>query len=297
MTGLDWPPERARAGAGEPCWFHAGSNRCLDLHGDPQRARLAVFSDGNHHMALEETLAAFVRTHPAVEDVFYTTTPPGPLLEWLAAGCLHLGNLRLSCVPHVFISPPAILDRVVAAGRMSAHRPFMRSRGNVLLVRAGNPRGIRGVADLARADVRLFLSNPRTETASYQVYLETLKGLARRDGAQPGFPEEAPDGRVVHGERIHHREAPQALADGRADAALIYYHLALRYTRIFPRQFEIVPLGGTAADPRPGPENVISVYHAGVVDGGGPWGGRLLEFLASAEAGAIYERHGLARPG
>ena len=52
---LEWPQEAARLqGSDEPSFGHAGSNLCLDFHGDPKRAGLVVFSDGNHHMALEE---------------------------------------------------------------------------------------------------------------------------------------------------------------------------------------------------------------------------------------------------
>ncbi len=287
---LDWPAEQARPADAEPRWSQPRSNISLDFHGDPRRARLVVFSDGNHHMALEECLQRFLAAHPQVEDVFYATTPPAVLLRWLEAGCLHLGNLCLSLKPHLFISPPKILDRVVASGRAPGHAPFMRSRGNVLLVRAGNPKKIRAVTDLARPDVRLFLSNPETETASYEVYAETLRGLARRAGVEGDFLSKV---HAVYGKRIHHREAPQALADERADAAMLYYHLALRYTRIFPGRFEIVPLDGAPENATA--ENVLSRFHLALVDGGGEWGAAARNFLLGSEAVAIYARHGLAR--
>lgn len=293
---LNWPEELAQAALGEPRWSQAGSNLCLDFHGDPRRARLVVFSDGNHHMALAETLQAFVRRYPAVDDIFYLTTPPSVLLRLLETGGLCVGNLRFSVAPHVMLSPPPILSRAVAAGRMRTHRPFMRSLGNVLLVRKGNPKSIRTIADLARPDVKLFLSNPLNETASYQVYTDSLKALAGRAGLALDFLSDPAEHsvRVVHGERIHHREAPQTLAAGRADAAFLYYHLALRYTRIFPEWFEIVPVDDTPAAPAAG--NVISHFHAGLVDGGGEWGGQMLDFLFSEEVEKIYRHHGLRRP-
>lgn len=291
-ASLDWPTESARADDDGFRWRHARSNLILDFHGDPRRAQLVVFSDGNHHMALEECLQRFLAAHPATEDVFYVTTPPAVLLAWLESGSLHVGNLRLSLRPHVFISPPKILDRVVAAGHTRRHVPFMRSRGNVLLVRKGNPKGIRTLADLARPEIRLFLSNPKTETASYEVYAESLKGLARVQGVAPDFIDAGAE-RVVYGERIHHREAPQALADGRADAALLYYHLALRYTRIFPEYFEMVPLDGTPAAPVA--ENVISAFHLALVGDGGEWGATARDYLLGEEVTEIYARHGLRR--
>ncbi len=292
MSSLNWPPERARVAAAESAWSQTGSNVCLDFHGDPRRARLVVFSDGNHHMALEECLQRFLAAHPAAEDVFYVTTPPAVLLAWLESGSLHVGNLCLSLQPHVFISPPKILDRVIAAGHARRHVPFMRSRGNVLLVRKGNPKGIRTLADLARPGARLFLSNPKTETASYEVYVESLKGLARAQGVASDFLDAGAE-RIVYGERIHHREAPQALADGRADVALIYYHLALRYTRIFPEYFEMVPLDDTPT--APATENVISAFHLALVDNGGEWGAAAYDYLLGEEAAEIYARHGLRR--
>lgn len=297
MTGwLDWPREWARDHSDRPAWFHPGSNLCLDFHGDLRAAGAVVFSDGNHHMALGEALARFCTLHPDVGDIFYATTPPGVLLRMLESGGLGLGNLFISVRPHVFISPAPILDQLVGRGVMARHAPFARSRGNVLLVRAGNPHAIRSVRDLARQDVRVFLSNPKTEAASYAVYRETLARFAQRHAIDlgPVLRAEA-DRRVIFGESIHHREAPQALADGRADVAVVYYHLALRYTRIFPGRFAIVGLDGGDAPPAPSPDNVTTQYHVGLVGDGGAWGGALADFLLGDTAGAIYEHHGLMR--
>lgn len=279
-------------------WTQTRSNICLDFHGDPVRARVVLFSDGNHHMALAECLQRFLLRHPAAQDVFYATTPPGVLLQWLEAGALHLGNLCLNLAPQVIISPPAVLERLVQAGRISTHVPYMRSRGNVLLVRKGNPLGIHSIEDLLRSKARLFISHPATESASYQVYADTLKALAQQSGTPFDWldrpPGAGPDGRVVYGERIHHREAPQALADGRADVALVYYHLALRYTRIFPERFDLIPVGGAPEHPEPG--NRVSDFHLALVGDGGAWGEALRESLLGSETTEIYVHHGLRRP-
>lgn len=295
MAELSWPDERA-AIADAPRWAQPRSNICLDFHGDPLRAGVVVFSDGNHHMALQQSLHAFLARHAEIGDIFYATTPPGVLLQWLDAGSITVGNLCLTLRPQLFISPPKVLDRVVADGHAARHEPFMRSRGNVLLVRKANPRKIRDVSDLVRDDVRLFLSNPVTETPSYQVYVETLQRFAARQNVTLDFLDARPDAphpRVVFGERIHHRELPQALADGRVDVAPVYYHLALRYTRIFPELFDIVAPDGGPPEPAPRPEQVISEFHLALIGDGGRWGGALREFLLSPEAAAIYRHHGL----
>lgn len=63
-------------------------------------------------MALQDALHAFALAHPAVGDIFYTTTPPRIATEMLRAGGLEIGNFRLGVTPRVMISP----RRVGAAG-------------------------------------------------------------------------------------------------------------------------------------------------------------------------------------
>jgi ABC-type sulfate transport system substrate-binding protein len=163
-----------------------------------------------------------------------------------------------------------------------------------LLVKKGNPKHIFQVSDLIRGDVRLFLSNPETEKASYTAYRNTLKALASGQTANPDFlDEKIAQGQVFFGKRIHHREAPQAVTEGSADAAVVFYHLALRYLRIFQDLFDVVPLGGSVEKPEPLPGNVVGKTHMGLVGDGGVWGRRLISFLGSKQAMEIYRHHGL----
>jgi hypothetical protein len=267
--------------------MHPGSNICLDLHGDPARAGLVVYADGNHHMALAECLERFLAANPVADDVFYATTPPRVLVQALRAGRLRVGNLEIAARPHLFISPPQVLEPLVRQGLLSAPVFLARGRGSVLLVRAGNPKGVRGVPDLAREDVRLFISNPRTEAVSYGLYAETLRRLSRRAGTVLPFLEGGASA-VVHGSMVHHREAPQAVADGRADAAIVFHHLGLRYLRAFPGRFDTVPLA-VEGDP----DNLGGPTHVALAGDGGRWGRAALDFLTGPEGSAIYRRHGL----
>lgn len=297
---LSWPFESTfQATHNEPHWVHAGSNMCLDFHGDPVTARLTVFSDGNHHMALQAALQAFQASHPEVNNIFYATTPPNVLINYLTTGKLHLGNLTLSRLPDIFISPPNILDKLQQQGFIQSHRAFMQSRGNVLLVRKDNPKHIQSIEDLLRDDIRLFISNPETEKASYTVYRQSLLNLAH----EAGFTTEAIEKRlndnnkICFGELIHHREAPQCLVDGRVDVAMVYYHLALRYTRIFPGIFDFIPLGGYKFDPQPTAGNLTTTYHIALIGNGGVFGDALLTFMLGDVVNRIYAEHGLQKPG
>ncbi len=293
---LSWPKEIAAASGGLD-WHQAQSNLCLDFHGDPVRARLVVFSDGNHHMALCECVGRFLSAHPGAVDVFYATTPPGVLLNITQNGSLRLGNLSLSRQPHVFVGPEELLKRLHAEQRIATPRTFARSRGNVLLVRKGNPLNIRSAADLLRDDVRPFMSNPLNETASYRVYLDSLCNLGdevQRAAFERRFAADSET--VCFGERIHHRELPQALASGRADAAVVYFHLALRYTRIFSQLFEWLAFGGRPQDDAVEPGMTVTRYAVAAMPEPGEFGEAFAAYLLTREAADIYSSHGLTAP-
>ena len=293
MSILPWPAEAARyPGDSVRSFQAAGSNLALDFHGDPATAGLAIFSDGNHHMALEAVVRAFLAEFPEAEDVFYTTTPPAALVDALNGDGLAIGNLRISRKPNVFIGPEDILQRLQATGRVERHAAFAESRGNCILVRKHNPKQIATVGDLLSDDVALACSNPETEKASFSVYREQVHRWALQAELDPGpllhkLSNAGP--RTVHSQIIHHREVPELVAGGLADAAVIYYHLALRYTRIFPDIFELVDVGGI----RSGENHVTTRYHVGLVGSGGDFGSAFATFLCDVTAQELYDWHGL----
>jgi len=293
---LSWPPEAAKYPDDTVRSFTAsGSNLALDFHGDPATANLAVFSDGNHHMALEASVRAFLIANPDVLDVFYTTTPPAPLVDALKGDGLALGNLRISRKPDVFIGPGKILDGLVKANLMVQHVPFAESRGNVILVQKGNPKNISSISDLLSEDVTLACSNPVTEKASYTVYAEAAIGMAKKaglDGDAIVKKLATAGAKTIHSQIIHHREVPELIAAKHADAAIIYYHLALRYTRIFPDIFEFVDIAGVLSGDR-SPMNPTTQYHIGLISDGGQWGKHFVSFMQSDTAQSLYEEHGL----
>lgn len=292
--GLKWPPETVLGEEAIESWQQPGSNCILDFHGDPLKADLAVFSDGNHHMALLPALKAFHGAHPRINGIFYATTPPYPISQLLRNGALRLGNLTLAVRPHVFISPPHVLAQLKREGFVGGATPLARNRGSALLVPRGNPENITVIRDLLRDDLRLFISNPQTEQVSYRGYRETLEAAARWEGLEKGVLDRSVFGNtVVYGACIHHREAPEAVAAGRADAAIVYYHLALRYTRIFPDSFEMVALDQMEGAPDPWPAELTAEIHMGCIDDGGPWGELFLDFMQGDTVAQIYARHGL----
>jgi hypothetical protein len=68
---------------------------------------------------------------------------------------------------------------------------------------------------------------------------------------------------------------PWSIAFGKADAGVIFCHLALNAVRTFPDMFEIVPLGGTIKTPAPLSGNRVGTTY--VIKIKGKWTPRQLE--------------------
>ena len=285
---LDWPEETTRTIEASETWYAAPGNLCLDFHGDPRTAELIVFSDGNHHMALREALQGFQQAHPQLQGIFYMTTPPGVVMTMLKKGGIYLGNLRISAKPNLLIGPDNFIETVGKTHAFADHANFMQSRGCALIVRHGNPKKITGIQDLQRSDIRIACSNPVTETASYTVYRNTLLQLLGNHPDVTIFTRE--DTRMVYSRNIHHREIPGLLATQQADVALVYYHLALRYARIFPDQIDYIPLADETLDTFPGHD--ITKYTIARLDMD-DLSSQLYTYLCSHHVRDIYKHHGL----
>ena len=82
---------------------------------------------------------------------------------------------------------------------------------------------------------------------------------------------------------------------------MIFYHLGLYTQQTFPDRFDLVPLGGTLADPQPLKGTVVQPRY--LVRIKGDWTARqkearegLVETLLSADFTKILEKRGLLRP-
>lgn len=293
---LDWPSETASLQQDSYTWHDYSTNRVLDFHGDPVHAGLRILSDGNHHMALQAAIASFVQRHPDIGDVFYVTLPPHILNGIFTHGHIHLGNLKLPIEADVFIGPENILQSHYHHQRLSIPNAFARSLGQAWLMRKDQPQDISDLTRFCNGEIRFFISNPVSEKASFSVYHDTLMLLANEQQLDSHRLSQAltqGEDWVVHGTHVHHREAPQAIAAGKADMTLLYYHLALRYTRIFPQIFTMQPLHGSGhrgqSDYQPITEYAIARTHSD-----NHWANAFVEFMKQDHAMQCYREHGLA---
>ena len=212
----------------------------------------------------------------------YSTSPPVSIPQLNNGGRLSIGNMEILGLPMVVMGPKLIMNKVIDGGYNDGEPAKILSNfGNVLLVRAGNPKNIQSIWDLGRENVRVVTSNPKTEPGSFNNYSSSLFHIAFREvEADTGnidiakrrasrlfnqvFNHKNNERRRkwVVGDRIHHRDLPQALADGEADVGLIFYHLAQTAIEAHPDLFEIVPLGGTVENPQPLLGNRVATMQA-----------------------------------
>jgi hypothetical protein len=309
---LNWPSDAV--GAKEIDLTEPTANTATDLHAQMRSCDLVLSTAGNYHMALKEVWSLFVtRNQDVAGNVFYTTSPP-VAFDQLKRESVQLGNFRSTCRPSVVVAPPKHIEKLKEAGLVEAGPwPVFENRGNVILVKKGNPKGIKSVWDLGRKGVRVVFPNPDYEKGAFGNYSGTIYQVAKNDPHPPkGQTAESLFDSIFNGKsgdpykyligsRIHHREVTWSVAYGKADAGVIFYHLALNAVRTFPDKFEIVPLGGTTADPRPVAGNKIGVHQAVLIKG--DWNSsqntarrKLVDLLMGDEFSGILEKHGMRRP-
>ena len=276
---LPWPLD---TGAGlENQIFLPGSNVVYDFHGDPCQADLTIVMEGNQFMVIPDLLEIFYRFLGRRVEVFYVTLPPGRFRGVLSGEPLAVGNLILSLRPQIVMAPPEFMEKV--RDKVFRAKTFMKNRGVVLVFRRGNPKNIQAPEDLLRPEVRVAISNPKTEAHSFKSYTRALEHIPE---LLEKIAREALKSRL-----IHHREVPALIFHDYADVAPLYYHFAYYYQN--PRFFR-EPLFDFLSFPEG--EKGVSFYQVAFAKGAEEneiaraW----YEFLDSPEARETYARHGFA---
>ncbi|VAW71724.1 hypothetical protein MNBD_GAMMA12-2221 [hydrothermal vent metagenome] len=294
-TALKWPVEiNQNLTDSFSAWHDQGANLVMDFHGSPINPDLVLFSDGNHHMALMEAVQLFEREQSC--SIFYLTLPPALLLKFAQAKGLCLGNLCLPIEPNVFIGPDIYLDKLSTRYELLPKEKFASSAGCSVVTRkseslfeAGSSLDIRS---LMASGKRMFISHPKNETASYDVYRQTFINMGIAEGiAESEIMSWLASDLVVLGQDVHHREVPSALVKGQADFSLVYHHLALRYERIFPElEYHNLYSSGTVDVSS---LHICTDYFVSTLRDCHGLPKTFYEYMQSAVVAAIYVEHGL----
>jgi len=287
-----------------PPWSHGANNPAArkgyvfpvddvdnvpDLHGNPADARLVLFIGGNQFMVMPKLVAGFERIHPELRGhIFYETLPPGILRQQLAhEGILTLGNLTLEVQADVYEAGASVVAQMAQEGLVERSVTYARNSLEIMIP-AGNPRKIGGLKDLGRADLRLSMPNPEWEGVARQI-AASLR-LAGGDELYRAVMETKVKGGSTYLTRIHHRETPMRIMNGKADAGVTWAS-EVRFQEKIGN-----PVAGVAI---PKEQNVVAAYAAGVLkpaphaEAAREW----VSYLQSAEAQAAYREFGFEIPG
>ncbi len=295
MLNLTWPIESTSSYTTNFNWSDNNANVLLDFHGNPSNSVLTVFSDGNHHMALEETLSTYSKKYLDNQNIFYVTLPPHVLAGIIDKGGIQIANIELSIKPDVIIGPEHFVKQYSTHTDFTDLQKIAQSLGNSFLRRKNYTSDLSSMSNLIHSNANLFISNPDREKASFDVYWQTLQNFAIKEKLEDQLVRDwfKPTNRnIICGEHVHHREAPEYLHQRKADITLLYHHLALRYTRIFPDLFEMSTFYGSGTE-ECDQHHVKTEYFATAKNT--PQARELFYFLISQETSDIYSNHGLGK--
>src|SRR6202521_3132081 len=263
---------------------------------------LVIFTEGNHLMVLrsEDIVGAFPSWAKSqsqfadldLDNIVVVTLPQPIVVQMVRTGGIALGNLTLDVsrrsgfYPDIVMGGPDPLQDLRKLGVLEPRaRFFSRNRGLALLVPKGNPLGIHGLTDVARAGARLAQPDvvEAGSRARYRAAVDELIGKSAADAFFAAEVEHFP-GRIG----ITHRDVPEMIARGYADVGITQYHLISYWTRIFPNHFELVPIAG-------GERFFVKIAFGRVVDPLRPRAAKAFEEFFFSRARDVYPRYDLAR--
>lgn len=252
-----------------------------------QEAELILWLAGNQFFAMDDVVRAFQAQNRGM-DVGLITLPPGLILSAIEKGGWTYAGRHYAGRPDVYSSVNlGHLKKLKQAGMMSQYAIHMHNE-MVLMVAKGNPKKIRGVADVQRSDVRTSMPNPVNE-GIMQFYgrkvLERHKLWAKVSGGKECFScQTTPNNWFTS---VHHRETPDRILAGQSDTGIVWMTEAIEAKRA-GKAIEAVQL-----PPQDSLRDEVA-YAIGALEASPRKAAamRYLAFLATPQAQAAYAKYG-----
>ncbi|MEE7505811.1 substrate-binding domain-containing protein [Methylobacterium mesophilicum] len=261
------------------------ADNLADFHGDLTNAGLILYVGGNYFFAMAPLVVAFEAKHPELKGrVYYETIPPGLLVRQMrAGGRITVGNMTWTAKPDAYFSGLRAVNRLIDDGDLVGPPTVYATNQLAIMVPKGNPAGVKGLADLGRPDIRLAMPHPDYEGVARQIKAALAK--AGGDALVTAVYETKVAGGSTHLTRMHHRQTPVWLMQGKAEAGVTW-----RSETLFQEQAGLP----TERIDIPADLNATGIYAGAVVRGAAhPTEAKLwLEFLLSDEARSIFARYG-----
>lgn len=256
------------------------------------------------HVGLQQQLKTLIE--PKVR-VCWSTSPPVAIDQINAKklefkNILLRGTPALAMAPGAVMTN-LVNDNLVDATSVA---PLLTNQGNVILIRSNKVGVINNVCDLG-GKTRVVTPHPELEPGSFGNFSGTIFDVADQNSFGcdatalfnniftqdtsiydlsvlnnpyktdrvmslfgKGTTPQNPKAKWIASSRIMHRDIPYALCNNQADAAVIFYHQAvyLKSTLAATKcNLDIVPLGGTVADPQPLAGNKVGALKIAKVNG------------------------------
>ena len=256
-----------------------------DFHGDVTHPRLVLYVGGNYFFAMAPLVAAFEAEHPRYKGrIYWETLPPGLLVEQIkAGGTVTSGNMTWTAKADAYLAGLAKVRALLHDGLLTGPAVPYVTNNLTIMVPAGNPGRIKGLADLAQPGLKLAMPNPAYEGVARQI-----KAALTRAGG-PALVTAVYETKVADGAtqltRIHHRQTPLFLMQGKVQGAVTWKSEALFQEQIGnPISHVDIPAS----------QNATAIYAGAMVKGAAhPEAARAwLAFIRSPTALEIFSRYG-----
>ena len=269
--------------------FVAGGDVIYGRIGDSYTADLVMYLAGNQFMVMEDLIGDFQAKNPDIRTIYVETIPPGQILKGQILKQGQINGQDTAMNPDLFASVNlGHLKKLRKKGIMHDYMIYTHNR-LVLMVAAGNPKGIQGVQDLARDDLVQSHPNPLTEGIFKFYGSKMLKDAGLYDKVTGGAECRscwAVPGKTWFTSR-HHRETPARIEAGEADVGIVWATEVV-YAKAEGRPVDAVDI--------PAPLNQqdrVGYAIGALATGRNPYNAmRFLSYLGTPAAQAIYARHG-----
>lgn len=224
----------------------------------PSTTPIRVFAAASLTAGFQAIAAAFEQQHPGQEVELHFAGSPQLALQ-----------LREGAAADVFASADQSNMQKVVDGGVTAAAPVEFARNELAIaVRAGNPKGVAGLSDLARPEVRVALCAPEVPAGKYARQALAAQQLTVRSVS------DEPSVKAVVGK----------VQLGEVDAGVVY-----------ATDTKVDGVEGIAI---PSPQNVVASYPIAVLAGGGnrTGGEAFVAFVRSDAGRALLRQHGFVLP-
>ncbi len=247
-----------------------------------ENPELVIFMAGNQFMVVEELLETFSEEY-GIKKIFCETLPPGLMLRQIFEGATFEGKRLQEPDVYTSVSREA-MEELLKRGYIESYKPYI-SNSLSIMVAEGNPLGIRDEVDLGSDDVVVSQPGKNEHIAKYAV--EMYREAGGEKLVKKILEEKVKAGKTMFTE-VHHRETPERIVNGIADAGPVWTTEIIHAMKSLPvegvkakhDQRDKVKYYACRLKNAPNPENAES----------------FLEFLFSRKAKKIYEKYGFLNP-